>query len=153
MTEHLEETTAEQEVFSAFIDPDDTVSVSDDKGNTINIRVKMSLRVRGKVQRELASYSTSINEDGQVDQSKIEIRTAPQLSRLAMFQANIVSWNGNAFRKQKKDGSLGALVKVTPQAIARLDPDWDLLDKVYKTLNELNAGPGTPEEGDTGSPT
>ena len=142
--------------FSAFIDPSATVAVSDElpapNTNTINVRAKMSLQVRGKVQRELASYKFDLDKDGQVDRSHTEVTSSPQLQRLAILQANIVTWDGPAFRKRKSNGQLGSLAKVTPQAIARLDPDWPFMDKVYDKINELNQAPEDAEDSDTGSP-
>ena len=149
MSEHL---TDNGQQFSAFIDPSATVAVSDEHGNTINIRQKMSLQVRGQVQRALASYKFDLDEDGQVDRTHTEVTSSPQLQRLAMLQHNIVTWDGPAFRKRKSNGQLGGLTKVTPQSIARLNPDWPFMDKVYDAINELNQAPEIEEEGDTGDP-
>lgn len=134
---------------SAFIDPSARVGVSDDEGNTIYVRAKMTLQVRGQVQRELASYRFDINDQGVVDNTRTEVVTSPQQQLLILLKANIVDWDGPAFQERRRDGKpTGKKVPVSPAAIARLDPDWDLIQRVKTMIDELNAPVTLPEPED-----
>lgn len=131
----------------AFIDPTASVPVTLGK-NTIYVREKMGLQVRGRVQKALASWKFQLGEDGNPDASEVEMITSPQEQMLIMLQHNITGWDGPAFEIKKNGKSTGKKVPVTHQTIANLNPDWKLVTMAYEMIQELNRAPIIEDEGD-----
>ena len=105
---------------SAFVNPDDQVVVSDDNGNGVTIRAKMSLAHNAQVIADMKRFG--FTNAGQ---------------NLGLLAANIVAWDGPLFR----DG-LGNSVPCNRANVFRLDPtnaEWSALQTlILAKIDELN---------------
>jgi len=136
-----------------FINPQALASVSDDRGNTVWFKTKMTFRDNAAVEEALLKMKFKQGNigkagNGQGDDATIDMNVAFSNQKLALLQANIKRWEGPDFVDEN-----GRPIPCTPQNIALLDPDNPLVDKVVEELNLRNM-PQTeaPLEGEPADP-
>jgi hypothetical protein len=139
-----------------FIDPNATIDVSDDDGNTITIKAKMDFGDQGKVEAALiqlrlkAQPAQSRNGRRQkkkraraADEMEIDATYSYSARQVAILQVCIKRWSGPAF-----EGT-----PCTPDNIALLNPTEPLVEQVLETIDEMNASETTkPPEGEPVDP-
>ena len=123
-----------------FVDRNEKIGVSDEKGNTVFVRPKMDVGTSGRVTDAIASISRLGSQD---DGTEISLNLGSQNAVLLVH--NILDWQGPDF----EDGR-GRKVPCTRDNILRLDPDEPLVGLVLAEINRLNVRPVSP---DPNSPT
>ena len=117
-----------------FVDPNARVPVTLG-GDTIYIRAKMSVLVRGLVNDELVAKGLGSREE-------MSARGIGSY-RMALLVHNIVAWEGPGFV-----GESGKPIACTRANIERLDPNDPLIERVWDEITERNAPPEAPEDAD-----
>lgn len=107
----------------AFVNPNARVTVSDESGNNVVIRAKMSIGVNANTVADTARYGSTVT--GQ---------------RLALLANNIVDWDGPMFQDEA-----GQPIKCNRAKIFSLDPTYEPWAKlqalVLAKIDEINTKP------------
>jgi hypothetical protein len=119
-----------------FINPQETLTVHDDKGNSIVIKAKMDFADYAKVEAALMQLKLKSGTNGSTrpaDQAEMEIDATVTYSaqKMALLKVCIRSWDGPDF--------VG--VVCSEANIARLDPNEPLVEKVLDVINQRNEEP------------
>lgn len=109
----------------AFVS-EQSIPISDDEDNTMLIIPKMPYGVKQRVTHALFHLEAKSQGSDLVVQDDIEVDVATH--NLLLLKANVVGWSGPAFGD----------VPFSPGAIEKLDPDFELLDKVLGEINSRN---------------
>lgn len=118
-----------------FVDPNQRVAVSDDRGNTVYIKAKMDASTRAAVMDEIGAK-------GLVEGSESEDLEYSNLGsyRLALVLHNVVAWEGPDFADER-----GKPIPCNRYWIRRWNPDEPIYEKVIAAIGERNRGAEAPD--------